>query len=126
MSRRLSDGTVLKPPQIVGLSTYTKTYRSFSIFGEDARGKFFASVGATYTFTPTQYSQTQLFHIENDESDRTKVIYDLTNKTGSTPVKMDGRRVEFKLPDDPALVFGGTTLTATENGSFVDIWERIQ
>jgi hypothetical protein len=31
ISRKLSDGTVLSPPHIMGLFTYTKTHRNFNI-----------------------------------------------------------------------------------------------
>jgi hypothetical protein len=126
VSRQLADGTVLKPPQIMGLFTYTDTYRNFNIVGEDAMGKFYGSLGATYTLTPTEYSQTQLFNVASDTADRTKVVYDVAEKTATAPVKMDSGRIEFKLPgDEPTVVFEGTKLTATQPGMFVDVWERI-
>jgi hypothetical protein len=126
MSRQLPDGTLLKPPQIMGLFTYTDTYRNFNIVGEDAMGKFYGSIGATYTLTPTEYSQTQLFNVGNTTADRTTVIYDVAEKTATAPVKMNSGRIEFKLPgDEPTVVFEGTKLTATQPGSFVDVWERV-
>jgi len=39
-SRKLPDGTVLKPPDIMGLLTYTKSHRNFNIVWKDATGKF--------------------------------------------------------------------------------------
>jgi hypothetical protein len=39
-SRKLPDGTVLKPPDIMGLLTYTKSHRNFNIIWKDATGKF--------------------------------------------------------------------------------------
>ena len=126
MSRELPNGTVLRPPKIMGLFTFTKTHRNFNIIGEDAGGKFFVSTGATYTFTPTQYCQTQFFNIANDASDRAKAVYDSAEKVVSAPVTITGGRIEFKLPDEPAFVFQGTTLTATNKGNFVDVWERVQ
>ena len=126
VSRQLPDGKVLKPPQIMGLFTYTDTYGNFNLVGEDAMGKFYGSIAATYTLTPTEYSQTQLFNVGNDTSDRTKVVYDVAEKTANAPVKMDGGRIEFKLPgDEPTLVFEGAKLTATATGEFVDVWERV-
>jgi hypothetical protein len=128
VSRQLPDGTILKPPQIMGLFTYTETHRNFNIVGQDATGKFFGSISATYTLTPTEYNQTQLFNVSNDPSDRTKVVYDLAEKKSSAPVKMESGRVEFKPEGEPTLVFEGTKLTATQRGqqdSFVDMWEKV-
>jgi hypothetical protein len=57
ISRKLADGTVLKPPDIMGLQTYTKRYRNFNILSKDAEGKFTsASFVSTYTLTPTEYT----------------------------------------------------------------------
>ena len=127
VSRQLPDGTILKPPQIMGLFTYTETHRNFNIVGQDATGKFFRSIAATYTLTPTEYSQTRLFNVGNDASDRTKVVYDVAEKKSSSPVKMESGRIEFKPEGEPTLVFEGTKLTATrrdQQDSFVDIWEK--
>ena len=48
VSRTLPDGTVLKPPDIMGLFTYTKTHRNFNIVIKDAMGKFYS-----YSLVPT-------------------------------------------------------------------------
>jgi len=64
VSRKLPDGTVLKPPDIMGLFTYTKTHRNFNIVIKDAMGKFYSySLVSTYKLTPTEYSETRLFSI---------------------------------------------------------------
>src|SRR5687768_9971310 len=39
VSRTLKDGTVLKPPEAIGLQTYTKEHRQFNIIGKDPEGK---------------------------------------------------------------------------------------
>ena len=68
VSRTLPNGTVLKPPNIMGLFTYTKTHRNFNIVIKDAMGKFYSySLVSTYTLTPTEYSETRLFSILNDQ-----------------------------------------------------------
>jgi len=39
---------------------------------------------------------------------------------------MAGGRIEFKPPfDPPALVFEGNKITATLEGGFVDVWEKV-
>ena len=40
---------------------------------------------------------------------------------------MEGGRIQFKLPfDPPAVVFEGNKITATAEGRFVDVWEKVQ
>src|SRR5262245_51729794 len=127
VSRQLPDGAVLKPPQIMGLLTYTETHRYFNIVVQGATGNLFFSMAATYTLTAPEYTQTQLFTVRNDDSDRTKVVYDVAEKKSSAPVKMESGRIEFKPEGEPTLVFEGTRLTATrrdQQDSFVDIWEE--
>jgi hypothetical protein len=127
VSRTLPTGTVLKPPAIMGLFTYTKTHRNFNIVIKDATGKFYSySLVSTYKLTPTEYSETRLFSILNDQVGGKDIVYDLAGKTQSVPVKMEGGRIEFKPPfDPPALVFEGNKMTATLDGGFVDVWEKV-
>ena len=56
ISRQLPDGKVLKPPDIMGLQTYTKSHRNFNLVLKDATGKFSSiSAAATYKLTATEY-----------------------------------------------------------------------
>src|SRR5262249_22491698 len=127
VSRKLPDGTVLKPPDIMGLFTYTKTHRNFNIVLKDATGKFFSSSRvSTYKLTATEYSETLLFSILNDQIGGKDIVYDLSGKTQSVPVKMEGGHIQFKPPfDRPSLVFEGSKITATLEGEFVDVWEKV-
>ena len=126
-SRKLPDGTMQKPPDIIGLLTYTKSHRNFNIVWKDATGKFFSySLVSTYKLTPTEYSETRLFSILNDQIGGKDIVYDLSAQTQSVPVNMDGGRLQFKLPfDPPSVVFEGDKMTATAEGRFVDVWEKV-
>jgi hypothetical protein len=126
-SRKLPDGTILKPPDIMGLLTYTKSHRNFNIIWKDTTGKFFSySLVSTYKLTPTEYSETRLFSILNDQIGGKDIVYDLSGKTQSVPVTMDSRRLQFKLPfDPPAAVFEGDKMTATAEGQFIDVWDKV-
>jgi hypothetical protein len=67
-----------------------------------AAGKFYSySLVSTYTLTATEYSETLLFSIFNDQIGGKDIVYDLAGKTQSVPVKMEGGRFEFKPPFDP-------------------------
>ena len=126
ISRKLPDGTVLKPPDILGLSTFTKSHTNFNLVLKDATGKFSSvSSVSTYKLTATEYSETRLFSIVNDQIGGKEIVYDLAGKTQSVPVKMEGGRIQFKSPfNPPSLVFEGNKLTATAEGRFVDVWEK--
>ena len=127
VSRKLPDGTTHAPPDIMGLLTYTKSHRNFNIIWKDAQSKLFSySLVSTYKLTPTEYSETILFSILNDQIGGKDIVYDLSGKTQSVPVKGEGGRLQFKLPfDPPAVVFEGGKMTATAEGRFVDVWEKV-
>jgi hypothetical protein len=126
-SRKLPDGTVLKPLDIMGLLTYTESHWNFNIIWKDAAGKFFSySLVSTYTLTPTEYCETRLFSILNDQIGGKDIVYDLSEKTQSVPVTSAAGRLQFKLPfDPPAVVFEGDKMTATAEGQFIDVWEKV-
>jgi hypothetical protein len=127
ISRRTPDGMMLRPPEVMGLFTYTKTHRNFNILQRDAAGTFRSfSVVSTYTLTATEYTETLLFSLRTDQTGGKDPVYDLSGQTRSAPVTMDGRRIQFKAPfDPPSFVFVGNTLTATLDGR-VDVWEKVE
>src|SRR5712691_453657 len=124
LSRQLPDGTMLRPPEIMGLFTYTKSHRNFNIVRKDATGKFSStSRVSTYKLTATEYSETVLFSIVNDQIGGKEIVYDLSSQTRSVPVTVEGGRIQFKSPfTPPTLVFEGNKWTATAEGGFVDVW----
>ena len=128
-SRQFPDGTILKPPDLMGLWTYTKTHRNFNIVRKDATGKFSSrSSVSTYTLTATEYSETVLFSIVNDQIGGKEIVYDLSGETRSAPVTVAGGRLQFTLPFEPrALVFEGNKVIATAaNNANVDTWEKVE
>jgi hypothetical protein len=42
VSRKMPDGTMQGPPDIMGLLTYTKSHRNFNVIWKNAQGKFFS------------------------------------------------------------------------------------
>ena len=127
ISRKLPDGTVLKPPDIMGLQTYTKSHRNFNLVLKDATGKFSSiSAAATYKLTATEYSQTRLFGIVNDQIGGKEIVYNLSSETQSVPVTVEGGRIQFKFGDRPTEVYERDKMTATAEGRFVDVWEKVQ
>jgi hypothetical protein len=128
ISRKLPDGTMQKAPDVMGLLTYTKKHRNFNVIWKDASGKFFSySLVSTYKLTSTEYTETVLFSIMNDEIGGKKINYDLTGQTRTAPVTIKDGRIEFKMPFDPAtLVFDENWITAKAENMFTDYWEKVQ
>jgi hypothetical protein len=139
VSRKLPDGTMQFPPDIIGLMTYTKDHRTVNIMWKEPDGKLYAlALGSTYTLTPGKYSETLLFVIETDQITGAGTNYDLEPRTRTATVTVDGGRLQFKLPfDPPTVVFEGNTITATaQSGIFappvpapeerVDVWEKVE
>ena len=88
---------------------------------------FSISLGSTYKLTATEYSETNLFYIRNDQISGKETVYDITGQTGASSVTVKNGSVEFKLPlfKEPSVVFKGSKFTATTS-DFVDTWEKIQ
>jgi hypothetical protein len=129
LSRQFPDGTVLKPPDIMGLGTFTKSHRNFNIVLKDAAGKFSSfSFVSTYTLTATEFTQTLLFSIRTDQIGGKDIVYDLSGQTRSTPVTVEAGRIQFKETFVPrSFVFEGNKWTSTaENNANVDIWEKVE
>jgi hypothetical protein len=128
VSRKQQDGKVLSGQEVVGLFTYTKTHRNFNIAWKDSAGKHWSySVVSTYKLTSTQYTETILFSILNDEIGGKGTTYTMKGSPQTVPIKRTAGRIEIKLPFDPVTtVFDGDVLTSTNEGVFVDRWEKVK
>ncbi len=68
VSRTLPDGKTVTPPDVMGMMTYTKKYRNFNVVWTDPDGKHFSySVVSTYKLTASDYTESIIFSIMNDE-----------------------------------------------------------
>lgn len=121
VSRTLRDGTVITPPDVMGLMTYTKSYRNFNILSKDADGQFTSrSIVAMYALTPTEYVETTLFHIFVRGQE---VRRELSPPPQRSSVTTNARRIEFRL-EQRVSIFEGNRFTATSPAS-TDLWEKV-
>ena len=127
VSRKLPDGTVVKPPVANGIQTFTNGYRNFNVMWTDKDGKHFSySVYSTYKLTDKDYTEHIIFGIMNDEISGKGLSY-TTDQTKTVPVTYDGNKLSFKFPfDPPAATFEGNKMIATAKGMFTDYWEKIK
>jgi hypothetical protein len=124
-SRKLPDGTVLKPPDIMGLQTYTKSYRNFNVLNKNAEDKYDSlSIVSTYTLTPTEYTETPLFSI--NVCGQEIIRHDLSGQTQRAAVTVDAGRLQFHRPvEQRSVVFEGNGFTSTSANNNVDVWEKV-
>ena len=128
VSRQLSDGTIQTPPDVIGIYTCTKTYRNFNLVEKNKQGNMRSvSIISTYSLTDTQYSETLLAMVNSEQGSGKEVVYDVSGKTGTSPVTVEDGHIQFKLPVDPLPIsvrLKGNTLTAI-GPDFVDTWEKV-
>jgi hypothetical protein len=128
ISRKLADGTMLSPPDVMGLWTYTKSHRNYNSAQKDVTGKFRSrSMVSTYKLTASEYTETLVFSIVNNQIAGKEPVSDFSGQTRSAPVTVEGTRIRFKMPfESPLLVFEENKITATTGEGLVDVWERVQ
>jgi hypothetical protein len=127
VSRELPDGSIQEPPDVLGLSTFTREYRNFNLMWTDADGRRFSiSYIARYSLTPTEYSETSVYRLVND-LDGGGPWYDLSGPSGTSAVTVEGGRIQFVHPlyQEPSVVFEGDRETASVEGELIDNWERV-
>lgn len=125
--RQLPDGTKQTTPDVIGLLTFTKKHRNFNVVWKDANGKFYSySVVSTYKLTATEYIETMLFSMLNDQINGKQISYDLTGQRRTAPVVMKDGKIEFKMPfDSSTIIIDGNWITTKVEGMFTDYWERV-
>jgi hypothetical protein len=126
--RKLPDGTRLTAPNVMGLMTFTKTHRNFNVAWVDKDGKHFSySVVSTYKLTDTEYTETIIFSIMNDEIAGKGLTYVMSGDSSTVPVKVADGKIEINPPfDQVTMVFDGNRLVGTSEGNFKDYWEKIE
>ena len=126
VSRTLPDGTVMRPPMVSGIQTFTNDKRNFNIMWTNKNKKHFSySVYSTYKLTDKDYTESIIFGIMNDEIGGKGLTY-LTNQTKTVPITYNKGKLDFKLPfDPPKVMFDGNKMIATSEGQFTDTWEKV-
>jgi hypothetical protein len=125
-SRDLPDGSVQRPPAVLGCLSFADGRRNFNVHWKDAQGRAI-SIGsiAEYALADGEYRETNIYYRVSGLGGEEQ--YDLSRQTGVAPVTQRDGRLEFVLPlhGEPAVVFQADRLTATRQGEFVDHWRRV-
>lgn len=128
-SRELANGTVIKPPQIMGVYNLEGGYINFNLANKDQSGKTQSiSYVGKYKFTGKEYYQEILFVSINDEIGGGGIKYDFSNKSGTSAVKIAEGKIEFPFPPNNTIlaIFEGNTFKAqTANGAYTDNWKKV-
>jgi hypothetical protein len=124
--RKLPDGTVLKPPAILGMSTVKNGVEHIVVYWTTPEGKP-ASVSEIFRreWGHAQSKTTPMLKIVDDGSGKAPE-YQLGGATKITPITRMGTRVSYQHPLDPPFIEeNGDTVKATIDG-VVDYWERVR
>jgi len=129
-SRVLTDGTVLEPPDIIGLYSVSKGYVNFNLMWKNKDGKVhsISSIGRV-KISSKEYYEEFIYRMTNDEINGKGVVYDFKKKSGASPVKIIDGKIEFMYPTSNDLygVFDGDKFTATRiDGTYIDNWIKIK
>jgi len=123
-SRDTPDGKQVRPPEVMGMMTFTKDRRNFNVYWTQGGKPASISLISKYTLSDTEISEESTYFMMNDGSGPK---YETTPSSGKSPVTMKDGKLSFKLPthDEPAVVFDKDGFTATRAGEFVDHWKKI-
>jgi hypothetical protein len=77
-----------------------------------------------YTLSDSEISEECTYYMANEG---TGPKYETSPTSGKSPVTMKDGKISFKLPthDEPEVVFDKDGFTATQAGTFVDHWKKI-
>lgn len=128
-SRVLADGTVIKPPELIGLYNLQAGYINFNLVNRDKSGKVQSvSYIGKYSFNMERYYQEILYVSVNNEIDSVPVSYDFEKKSGTSEVKADKGQIEFTFPPQnqiKAIFDSGTFKAQRVDGAYTDNWKKI-
>ena len=128
-SRVLADGTVIKPPQILGVYNLEAGCINFNLAYKDNSEKTQSiSFIGKYKFSSSKYHQEIFFLSIHDEIYGGDKVHDFSRKEGSSPVKIEGDKIEFSFPPQKNIIatFEGNKLSAKRaDGSYTDIWKKV-
>ena len=124
--RKLPDGTILRPPQVLGQFSVHRGLNQLVVFWPMPNGNS-ASLSAInkWEWSESQVAVTPILMVFDDGSGKPPV-YAVGGDVKRSPVTRNGGVVSFQHPTDPPFnVWDGDHMTATLDGVFVDYWERL-
>ncbi len=128
-SRALPDGTMIKPPEIIGLYNLNNGYINLNIIRRNNEDKVYSlTLVGKYKLSATEFYEERLFFMINDEIGNNGIKYAF-EKLGASPVKSVGGKIEFSYPPDHDIhaSFDGDKFTATKaGGSYIDNWIKLK
>jgi hypothetical protein len=125
--RKLTDGTRITAPDIMGLMTFTKADRNFNIVYKDKDGKHFSySLISKYKLTDKDYSETVIYSLMNDEAGGKGLSYQMEEQSATVPINAADGKIEIKMPFDPVTVTFFEDRFVAKGDQFTDYWEKVK
>ncbi|MDM8552193.1 hypothetical protein QUF72_19060 [Desulfobacterales bacterium HSG2] len=126
VSRTLPDGSVLKEPDVIGFTTYTKDKRDvlFVVKGDD--GNYGGLIiRSKYSLTEKAYTEENLAFLKNFGAKTIEVPL----KKGTSPVTVKGGRIGFALPtagNSPVVVEGDSMTVGVKGKEPFDVYKKVK
>lgn len=132
-SRDLAGGVTLKPPAIIGMATYTTSYRNVNVSWVNSGGErvSFAYI-ARYRLTPTEYQETPIYWMSNNLGEKGVSYSAPAGRSAVNKVSAKDGVVTITLSGElPELVFTSSGMTATARDTqgkmiFMDHWKKVE
>lgn len=129
-SRVLADGTIISPPELIGLYNIEAGYINFNLVTRSGSGKIQSiSYIGKYRYNGKEYFQEILYVSMNNEIAGMPVSYDFEKKSGTSKVKTGGGKIEFAFPPQNqirAVFESGTFKAQRVDGAYTDNWKRMK
>lgn len=125
-SRKLTDGTILTPPDAVGLYTLVDGHVNFNVASKHKDGTIHSrSMVGTYEISGSTYSVDVHYIAENDG---TGIKYDFSKRSGLAEMTMSDGKIKLLFPLSETFygTFGPDSLTVDRGGQFVDNWVKVK
>jgi hypothetical protein len=128
VKRVLPDGTVVKPPAVVGFETYGHGYRNFNVKWTQADGKPASlSLTSRYELKGGQYCEQPLLWVSNNVETAGLSYTWPPAKEQCSAVKSVGGKLTFAFNGEPVVAtFDSNGFSAVAKGMFTDYWERLK
>ncbi len=130
--RELPDGTVQRPPEVLGFYTNTKAHRHNTVAWKRADGKVYSeSYLAEYQLAEGRYSETMIYLTVDDQLSGKATTHEFSTQSASSPVSVEKGVIKFAAPQPFEKAFSlrfefeKNTFKAIAPGMFVDYWEKV-
>jgi hypothetical protein len=124
--RELPDGKTVRPPDIMGMMTFTKDHRNFNVYWTQDGKPASLAIVSKYRIDESEFTEENMYYMSNG-LDGKGPTYDTASGSGTAHISKTDGKMQWKFPlhDEPKVTFSADGFTATAPGKFVDHWKKM-